>query len=279
MQKHEGNGEWAGSRRGRGLPGLFLALVCVSCVTDAVRWDAESPLAREVPSDARLVFEPGRVPLLSRPWAPPNLPAGIALCAASFVAVQARGDTAFAAWWAPRRGGSALLAVARSTDGGRVWHEAVAADSTDRGRTGCARPAPFLSWDAVNGYVHVAYFLVAPEGPGVFVTHSMEGGTMFHAPVPIVYGERPSAAAVASHGDTVVVAYEDPNASVPQLSLALSTLAGHIFDRRVSVSSANMLATRPAVSLNGNRVAVAWLSAARGGGAGSYMLRTGTLHW
>lgn len=261
------------------MPVLVAALVCVSCVTDAVRWDAERPLAGEVPADARLVLEPGRVPLLSHAWSPPNQPAGIAVCAASFVAVRARGDTAFAAWWAPRRGGSALLAVARSTDGGRTWQEAVAADSTDRGRTGCARPAPFVTWDAVNGYVHVAYFLVAPEGPGVFVTHSMEGGTMFHAPVPIVYGERPSAAAVVSHGDTVVVAYEDPNSSVPQLSLALSTVAGHIFDRRVSVSSANMLATRPAVSLNGNRVAVAWLSAARGGGAGSYVLRTGTLHW
>jgi hypothetical protein len=132
--------------------------------------------------------------------------------------------------------------------------------------------------DSLNGYVHVVYFLVAPEGPGVFFTHSMEGGVMFHEPVPIVYGERPSAASVASRGDTVAVLYEDPNASVPQVWLALSRSTGHIFEERMSVSSASAFATHPAITMSGTHVTVSWLETARNGGPATTVVRTGTIH-
>ena len=135
-----------------------------------------------------------------------------------------------------------------------------------------------MAVDSITGYVHVVYFLVAPEGPGVFFTHSMEGGAMFHEPVPIVYGERPSAASVASHGDTVAVLYEDPNASVPQVWLALSRSTGHIFDVRMSVSSANVSATHPAITMRGTHVVTSWLETARNGGPATTVIRTGTIH-
>jgi hypothetical protein len=191
------------------------------------------------------------------------------------VATPAQGDTAFAAWWAPRADSSALLVVARSDDGGRNWRAPEVADSTDRGRTGCSRPAPFIAADRANGYVHVVYFMVAAEGPGVFFTHSMGQGVMFHSPVPVVYGERASAAAVACNGDTVAVAYLDPNAALPQLWLAVSRTTGHIFESRTEVSPSTEEAERPAVAVHGHRVAVAWIESRRKGDAAVTVVRTG----
>jgi hypothetical protein len=109
----------------------------------------------------------------------------------------------------------------------------------------------------------------------VFFTHSMGGGEMFHSPVPIVYGERASASAVACNGDTVAVAYVDPNASTPQVWLALSVTTGHIFDSRVEVSPSTVQAARPAVAVRGHRVAVAWLETNRNSGAAVMVVRTG----
>ena len=40
----------------------------------------------------------------------------------------------------------------------------------------------------VGDDVYVAYSMAAPEGTGVFFAHSM--GSMLHAPVPVIYGER-----------------------------------------------------------------------------------------
>lgn len=171
------------------------------------------------------------------------------------------------------------MVVARSNDGGRTWRAPVIVDSTDRGRSGCSRTAPGIAADSIDGYVHLVYFLVAPEGPGVFFSHSMEGGSMFHASVPIVYGNRASAASVASWGDTVAVAYEEPNAAAPQVWLAISHTAGHIFEQRTSVSSPSASATRPSVALRGNRVAVAWSETPRGGGVARRVVRSGTVRW
>jgi hypothetical protein len=136
-----------------------------------------------------------------------------------------------------------------------------------------------MAVDASSGYVHVVYFLSSPDGPGVFFAHSMQGGMMFHSPVAIVYGERVSTAAVTAHGDTVAVAYENPNAATSQVWLALSHTTGHIFEQNASVSPANVIATRPAVSLNGSRVAVSWMETPRGGGPATNIIRTGAARW
>ena len=58
-------------------------------------------------------------------------------------------------------------------------------DTLDRGTRGCARPSPAISFDPAGGYVHVVYFLDAPEGPGVFFAHSMDRGATLHSPVAI----------------------------------------------------------------------------------------------
>ncbi len=255
-----------------------LLLGCVllaACTPEPVKWDAENRLPTVAPAGSRLALQNGASASMEAAWQPPVAPSGAAVCEGSIVAAKARGDTAYAAWWSPRADSSARLLVARSVDVGRTWASPETADSTDTGHTGCGRPAPFIAADTTNGYVHVVYFMLAAEGPGIFFTHSMGGGEMFHSPVPIVYGERASASAVAVNGDTVAVAYIDPNAATPQLWVALSQTTGHIFDTRMEVSPSTVQAARPAVAVRGHAIAVAWLETNRSGGAPVMVVRTG----
>jgi hypothetical protein len=257
---------------------LLLVVGCLwlaACTPDPVKWDSEQRTDTPVPPGARLAVGASGMPVMAPAWTPPTIPTGTPQCAGSLVAAIGRADTAYAAWWSPRADSNALLVVARSVDRGHTWHAPEIADSTDRGRNGCGRPAPFIATDTTNGYVHVVYFMVAAEGPGVFFTHSMGAGEMFHTPVPIVYGERVSASAVSGNGDTVAVAYLDPNASVPQLWLALSRTTGHIFESRSAVSPATEQASRPAVAVRGHHVSVAWLETGRNGGPAVMVVRTG----
>ena len=211
-----------------------------------------------------------------------NAPAGVdaGACAGSERVATARGSERYVAWWRPRADSSAALLLARSTDGGATWGAPVAVDSLDRGVRACARPAPAIAADSVNGYVHVVYFLDAPEGPGLFYAHQMDPRAPFEPPSAIVYGERPVSAAVASRGDTVVVAYEDPNRPRPQIELALSRTGGHLFEERhLDVSGDDVAARDPHVALGaGGRVTVGWTES-RGdeGDGGTRVVREGTL--
>ena len=153
---------------------------------------------------------------------------------------------------------SATLLAARSTDGGRSWPEIAPVDTADRGRSGCRRPAPSVAADEAKGYVHVSYSMVGPGAPGVFFAHSMPEPLLFHAPVPIVYGEHPGRTSVAASGDVVAVAYEDPNGIEPRIGLALSRTLGHTFDHRVRVSTGAGAALEPRVALASGVVVVAW---------------------
>jgi hypothetical protein len=201
-----------------------------------------------------------------------TVPAGA--CPGSLRTVQAGGDT-YAAWWAIRPDSSSALMTARSTDGGRTWLVTAPADTTDRSRRGCARPAPDVAASAATHYFDIAYFLEPAEGPGIFFTHTMDAphlGTpnaVFHSPVAVMYGAHPARVAVATRGDDVVVAYEDPNSEREMIGLALSRTMGHLFDARVMVSNPDLPATDPRVALAGDTVVVQWAerpdSLARGG--------------
>ena len=205
---------------------------------------------------------------------------GAGACAGSERLAAARGAERYAVWWRPRADSSVVLLLARSTDGGATWGGPVVVDSVDRGVRACARPAPALAADGINGYVHVVYFLDAPEGSGLFYAHQMDPRAPFEPAAAIVYGERPVAAAVASRGDTVVVAYEDPNRPRPQIELALSRTGGHLFEERhLDVSPDDVAARAPRVTLgDGGRVTVAWTeSAGDDAGAGAEVVREGTI--
>ena len=266
---------------------LALALGAAACTEAPVRW-GESAAAPPAPAaEMRLAVDTaGQVRWLPPELLPPTLPAGIAACPGSVRVTRAGSAAVYAVWWEPRPDSTAALLAARSRDGGRTWPEVAPVDTADRGTNGCRRPAAAVAADSSNGYVHVAYALVAPGGaPGVFFSHSMGGPLLFHAPVPIVYGERLARASVAASGEYVAVAYEDPNAADPRVGLALSRTLGHTFDHRVPASTGIGAAVEPRVALAGATVAVAWRQrrSARGllgdapAASGAMMVRLGEL--
>lgn len=263
------------------LPAIVALVALTGCVPEPVRWDeALIRTAGSLADSTRLGFDAVTgLPALGVAWQPATWPTEPGLCVTSRRATSALDGEAFASWFTVRTDSTVILRVARSDDGGRTWNAAVTADSTDVGRAGCDRPAPFIAADSLNAYVHVVYHLVGQEGAGIFFTHTMDRGGMFHAVVPIVYGDRPGAASIASHGDTIVVAFEDPNSRFPRLGLALSRSQGHIFEARTTASDETGEARMPRVALHGGRIVVAWTASQRGGGMPRIVMRQGTLQF
>lgn len=197
-------------------------------------------------------------------------PRGGAGCAG--VVVGARGEERYAAWWEARPDGGSTLMLARSPDGGAHWETPLVADARDAGGLGCSRPPPSLFADDASGYLHLTYHIAPPGGPGVYFTHSMQASALgtsgmgvLHMPVPVTHGERPVRSSVAGRGDTVVVAFEDPNSAKPRILLALSTGAGHLFSTYEAVSPPGASAASPRVTLTGDSVRVHWVETAPGG--------------
>lgn len=197
-------------------------------------------------------------------------PRGGAGCAD--VVLAARGGARYAAWWEARADGSSVLMLARSPDGGARWETPIVADERDAGGLRCARPLPSLFADETTEYLHVTYHIAPRGSPGVYFTHSMKasalgtsGEGVLHMPVPVTHGDRPVRTSVGGRGDTVVVAFEDPNSVKPRILLAYSTGAGHVFSTHAAVSPPGNAAAAPRVSLVGNSVRVYWLEETVGG--------------
>ena len=167
------------------------------------------------------------------------------------------GNEEYSTWWEARRDSSVVLVTARRSDSTQ-WSKPVIADSTDHGVRGCGRPAPAIAADSASGYVHVAYFAEPPSGAGIFFAHSMDNAATFHSPVAIVFGRNPSRVSVASNGDRVAVAYEDPNSSQPIIGIALSKTMGHIFESRSIASSENGRARQPVIRIDADSIRLWW---------------------
>ena len=228
---------------------VVLALICAGCVKEPVEWG-------DVSYRRSQLGDPGaRSAIMSA-----NLPAIPGTSAPCIRSIRTAGNAGqlFRAWWSSRSDSSVVLSLQGSPDGGRAWQPPVEVEPRDRGRRGCDRPAPGLSYDSTSGYVHLVYFIEASDGAGVFFAHSMDKGRMFHSPVPVVYGSSPSVASVAGHGDSVVVVFEDPNSTTPRIGIVLSHATGHIFDQRGQVTPDDVPAVTPWVSLEGRRITVWW---------------------
>ncbi|HEY0778136.1 MAG TPA: hypothetical protein VGD56_09240 [Gemmatirosa sp.] len=260
----------------------FIALASAAlaaCAADPVRWDAAAE--RRLPAPPASATDAAEVAaeslaatgvvtaLSSAPSAASVAPAVPVLptaadpqaCPASLRLATGRDGVVGAAWWSLRPDHSAALRASRSADRGRPWSAPIPVDTVDRSEAACDRPAPSIAIDSTNGYLHVAYSMEAPEGKGVFYAHQMDPRAGFERPQAVVYGDRPAATSVASSGDLVVVAYEDPNTGGrPFVSLALSHTAGHSFAERFAASErSSMSAERPVVALTRRRVALAWV--------------------
>ncbi len=175
---------------------------------------------------------------------------------ATTIRASGNGADSVAAWWSIRNDSSSVLRFSRFAEG--QWSAPIAIDITDASSRGCNRPAPAIAADISQGYVHIVYFLEPASGAGVFFAHSMDA-TGFHDPVSIAFGKRASEVSIASSGDRLAVAYEEPNAERGQIWLALSGTMGHIFESRLPVSSPNEIAKSPVVTLDGTMLEVEWL--------------------
>lgn len=231
--------------------------------------------------------------LTNLPGANPALGVGAApidslLCEGS-MRVRTSDRGAVAAWWSRKSGHRVNLFAAWQDAGRDGWRGPIVIDSFDVGSTdardvaegavvGCERPAPGLAVDNTNGFVHVSYALVGPEGPGIFYAHQMDPRASFEPPIPIVYGERLGAARVDSDGDLVVVAYEDPNSGTrPRIAVAVSRTAGHLFERRLTVSTGLQAAANPFVATRGTALVVGWQESPPGGGSTILLQRRAVL--
>jgi hypothetical protein len=252
---------------------LISLVVLAGCGPEPVVWSDPKPIAQTDGSSRLVVDTTGAARFVAddtlRPATTPAVPG---LCATTLRTGRGR-SLLFASWWGVRADSSAVLYVARSGDGGRVWLPAVVVDTTDVSTNGCNRPAPALT--TVGDDVYVAYSMIAPEGKGVFFSHSMGG--MLHTPVPVIYGERLVQTGIAVDENRVAVAYEEPNGSRPQIDVAISVTQGHLFDWHTTASRGIDAGSSPAVAISGRELAVSWLNTQPSGGQPNRIVRVGRI--
>ncbi len=265
---------------------MTLAVLVTGCTWDAppVEWEGPVPIAAGVDTLARYGarWMPGATPEVqvgradvtdsSVAAAAATVPA---MCPGSRVEVPLMRGSRWSAWWQIRADSSAGL-VAEQRDSAGATLQRLMVDSVDRAQLGCARPAPAITVDSVRGYVHIGYFMVAPEGPGLFYSHLMDPRLQrFEPPIAIVYGEKPSRVAVASRADTVVMAYEDPNSDLGRIAMSVSFTSGHLFEqtaRLIPVSTSSQHASAPQiVRLSDRQLWVGWTEVSQSGSA--FLLR------
>lgn len=249
----------------------MLAAVLVSaCEKPPIAWGEPTLLPDALASAERLAIDSSGQ-LVAVVQAPATLPRAEGQCSQSVRTARDTSGEWYATWWSARPDSTAEIVVARSRDGA-VWEPPVRVDTLDAGRVGCRRHPPSI--DAWGGHVHVAYAMAAREGPGIFASHSMDRGALFHTPVAVVYGERIGDAAIAARGNHVAIAFEDPNSAVDHIGLAYSSTMAHLFQHRLTVSPAGGGARRPRIAMHDDRIAVVWMRAT--GGSVTHLVRTGT---
>lgn len=199
-----------------------------------------------------------------------DVPRDAARCARTLRTAEAPGFGTVAIWWTRVAGGRVHLVAAWRDGQAGAWRGPLPVDTLDqgpgdaqaaeRGAHGCVRPAPSVAWDARTRFLHVAYAVRGPEGPGVFYAHQMDPRASFEVPVAVLYGEQLGVVRVASDGDVVAVAYEDPNTrGRSRVGLAISRTAGHTFEEQRLIASADAGDARdPYVVVHGRAVALGW---------------------
>ena len=235
---------------------IAVAYLMVGCVPEPVDWGDVAYRRSQLgdPDTRSAIMSAGL----------PAIPGTVNPC---IMSIRATGDSGelFRTWWSVRADSSVVLSMQRSENRGASWDAAIEVESRDRGRRSCQRPAPGITYDRTSGYVYLVYFVEASDGAGVFFAHSMDKGGMFHSPVPVVYGNSPSVASVAAHGDSVVVVFEDPNSTTPRIGIVLSHTTGHLFDQRGQVTPDDVAAVTPWVALNHKKITVWWKTPAVAG--------------
>jgi hypothetical protein len=252
-----------------------LAAAAAACDRAPIEWKDPVELAgHDTLGEGRLAVDstghPSVVASVPLPAAVPTS-GSVVLCPGSVRTVKGTKHV-YAAWWGMRKDSSATLFVSSAAPPAD-WTKPLSVDTTDMSAAGCDRPPPSVT--VVGDDVFVAYSLHAPEGRGVFFAHTMGG--MVHEPVPVVYGERVVATAIAAKDERVVVAYEEPNGPRHRIDLAISETQGHNFAWHVSASRDVDVGRTPDVAVAGDQLAVSWMSAGGTDSAATRVVRVGRI--
>jgi hypothetical protein len=250
-----------------------LALL-VACEAGPVTWEKPTTAEAVLLPEAHLVIDQaGRAGVTTR-WTAPLSPAGDR-CAGTLVTVRARGDTAWASWWAPVGTKGMQLLLARSDDEGLNWRDPVPVAPADEQGAWCGRAIPAMAVDSASGTVHLAYSV--PVGTRWATRLVARQGDTFGTPVEIVQDDSIAAAGVAASGDRVVVAYSTWDGKRSTVRLALVAQKGQIPVVRSDVPGATVLLSPPLVAAHGTRVAVAWNEDADGRERPRAVVRMGSI--
>lgn len=251
---------------------LIVVTVAVGCDKPPVDWSDPASINQIAGPSRLLVDSAGHAAFVADSPRATTAPPSHGLCETSLRTIPSSAHV-FSAWWSVRRDSSSVLFIASSPDSGKTWGKTVAVDTTDVSSAGCNRPPPSVA--TVGDDLFVAYSMIAPEGKGVFFAHSM--GSMVHAPVAVIYGDRLVPTAIAAEGDNVAVAYEDPNGSRQQVAVAFSVAQGHIFAWHSTASRSVDVATTPAVALAGRELAVSWATRRASDSSATRVVRVGRI--
>jgi hypothetical protein len=252
-------------------PLLWLVVVLLAgCESPPIEWRDPIAVSRVAPTARLIVDSAGSARYVTESARLAGVPR--VRCVNSIAAAMGT-SRAFAVWWEPRSDSSANLLFSSSTDSGKTWGPPLPVDTTDIGSNGCNRPPPALA--TVGDDMYVAYSMLAPEGKGVFFAHTMS--SMLHSPVPVIYGERLVATAIAADANRVAVAYEEPNGSRERVDLALSVTQGHLFELHAVASRDVDVAALPSVAFSGSIVAVGWTERTAAGAATGTVVRVGRI--
>src|SRR5450756_1277198 len=112
---------------------LSVALVLAGCVNEPVDWgDVSYRQSQLGDPDTRSAVMSANLPAIAGASAP---------CIRSIRTARAAQEL-FRTWWSSRSDSDVVLSMQRSGDEGGTWQPPVEVESRDRGRRGCARPAP-----------------------------------------------------------------------------------------------------------------------------------------
>ena len=196
-----------------------------------------------------------------RSWAPnTRMGAGEACpCCRTALAAGANG-VVYAAWRNVAPGNVRDVVVARSSDGGRTWGDAVPVHADNWVFDGCPHAGPALQVDA-RGRLHATWWTGRPSAAGVYYAYSDDGGRTFSEPEAMGTAgfSRPAHVQLAL-GDSgrVVAAWDDGTVKLPRVLLRVSRDGGASWGAAEAVSAEGRVATFPVLAVSGRRLTVLW---------------------
>src|SRR6266699_2583716 len=129
---------------------LSLAVLLAACVREPVEWGNVSYRQSQLGDpDARSGVMSVNIPVI----------AGMSATCIGSIRTAGNASELSRVWWSSRSDSNVVLWMQRSVDQGMTWQSPVEVESRYRGRRGCDRPAPGISYDPSSGYVHLVYFI------------------------------------------------------------------------------------------------------------------------